>query len=149
MTVEDGRVYTVYGGPKTPLTPIGPGRFVMRPQRMYFTFADGGVRIGSSPSGPGELFERAQPFKPTAKMLEEFAGQYRSDELDIVYHVRMDGGALRLERLKNRPVRLVPQIADTFASPVGALRFARDASGRITGFFLEAGRVRNLRFTKL
>ena len=149
IQVEGGRVYAIYGGPRTRLIPIGPARFVMRPQRLYFTFADGGVRIGSQPSGPGELFARAEAFKPTAKMLEEFAGSYRSEELDIVYHVRMEGGALRLERLKNRPGTLTPQVADTFGSPAGALRFTRDSAGRIDGFLLEAGRVRGLRFRRM
>ena len=149
VVFENGRLYAIYGSPKTPLTPIGPSRFVMRPQRMYFTFAENGVRIGSSPSGPGELFERAARFTPTPKMLEEFAGAYRSEELDIVYRIRLDGSTLRLERLKNRSAALVPQIADTFGSPAGALRFTRDSAGRVTGFFLEAGRVRGLRFNKL
>jgi CubicO group peptidase (beta-lactamase class C family) len=149
VLVEDGGLFTIYGGPKTRLVPIGRGRFVMRPQRLYFTFAERGVRIGSNPRGPGELFERTEPFKPTEKMLEEFAGEYRSDELDIVYRLRIDGGVLKLERLKNRAAALVPQVADTFASPAGALRFTRDGAGRVDGFMLEAGRVRGLRFRRM
>jgi len=57
-------------------------------------------------------------------------------------------GALRLERLKAPPAPLTPLVADTFTSPPGAIRFVRDAGGRVSGFVLDGGRVRRMTFAK-
>jgi hypothetical protein len=148
FVAENGRLYFMQGGQRMPLVPIGPGRFVLRPQRTYFTFDGSRLRSGGSPNA-GEWFERVELFKPSGKALEEFAGAYRSEELDIVYRLRVDGETLKLERLKNRAASLTPQLADTFGSAAGTLRFTRDSAGRIDGFVLEAGRVRGLRFRRM
>jgi hypothetical protein len=43
---------------------------------------------------------------------------------------------------------LEPLIVDTFSSQPGVIRFTRDAAGTVTGFVLEAGRVRGMKFWK-
>jgi hypothetical protein len=148
ITIDEGRLHARQGNDRRALIPIGENRFVMRPQRQYFTFAEDGLRVGGA-RDEGQLFERAQPFEPGPAQLPEFAGAYRSDELDIVYRITLDDGRLRLQRLKNRPSALSPMVADTFSAPgLGVVRFTRDTSGRIDGFRLEAGRVRGLRFVR-
>lgn len=148
LMVENGKLTANQGNDRAPLVPIGPNVFVLRPQRQYFTFDEKGARVGNAP-GAGERFERVQKFTPTAAQLGEFAGAYRSEELDITYRIRLDGSTLRLDRLKNRPSTLAPMVSDTFNAPgLGVLRFSRDASGKIDGFRLEAGRVRGLHFTR-
>jgi len=57
-------------------------------------------------------------------------------------------GALRLERLKAPSALLAPLVADTFTSPPGIIRFVRSEGGRVTGFVLDGGRIRGMRFTK-
>jgi hypothetical protein len=57
-------------------------------------------------------------------------------------------GALRLERMKSRPAAMQPIVLDTFGTQVGTIRFVRDASGTVTGFVLDAGRVRRVTFWK-
>jgi hypothetical protein len=57
-------------------------------------------------------------------------------------------GKLGLERLKSNTSILEPLISDTFASQPGVIRFTRDAAGTVTGFVLEAGRVRGMKFWK-
>ena len=144
----NGRLHLSQGEENRALTPIGSDRFVLPGgQRTYFVFGEGRVTAGPSP-GNGDVFERAEAFTPTPEQLDEFAGTYRSDELDVVYRLTRVDKTLRLERLKMRAVQLQPLVADTFSSPSGVLRFSRDGSGRIDGFRLEAGRVRGLRFQK-
>jgi hypothetical protein len=41
-----------------------------------------------------------------------------------------------------------PVYADDFATSIGSLRFSRDASGRVTGFGVYSGRIRNVKFNK-
>jgi hypothetical protein len=83
-----------------------------------------------------------------ATQLDEFAGTYRSDEMDAVYRMAVHDGRLRLERLKANPASLEPVVVDTFSSPAGVLRFTRDAQGTVNGFVLDAGRVRGMKFWK-
>jgi CubicO group peptidase (beta-lactamase class C family) len=148
FAATSGRLQLSQGAENRPLTSIGQDRFVLPGEpRQYFVFGAAGVTAGPAP-GAGAVFVRAERFTPTPAQLDEFAGAYRSDELDVVYRLKRVDAALRLERLKNAAASLQPLIADTFASPAGVLRFSRDASGHIDGFRLEAGRVRGLRFVK-
>jgi hypothetical protein len=105
------------------------------------------VTVGPT-AGTGDVLERAEPFAPTPAQLEEFAGVYRSDEMDAVYRMTLREDGLQLERLKSSPARLEPLVADTFFAQPGIIRFTRDGDGRVTGFALEAGRVRAMKFWK-
>ena len=98
--------------------------------------------------GKPTAYERREEFKPAPEKLAEYAGEYRSDEIEPVYRLNVKEGRLVLERLKANPARLEPAIADLFTSPVGAIRFVRDDQGRVTGFFLSRGRILNFKFKK-
>ncbi|HSC30012.1 MAG TPA: serine hydrolase domain-containing protein [Vicinamibacterales bacterium] len=154
FVVEDGRLHALLGNQRHAMKPLGEGRFVLSSEpRAQVAFEAGGpdgpprVTI-TAPGGSGEVFVRAEPFSPTAAQLAEFAGAYRSEEIEVVYRIALDEGALSLERLKSRPARLQPIVKDTFTSQPGTIRFLRNASGVVTGFDLEAGRVRQVRFWK-
>ena len=153
VAVENGALHTATGGNTQPLKSLGGGVFVRRsgpgPQ-FTFDLSDGGghrVTIGP-PSGRGDVLERAEPFVPTTTQLAEFAGAYRSDEIEAVYRMTLRDGILRLERLKSQPSALDPIVKDTFSSQPGTLRFTRDAAGRVNGFTLDAGRIRHVKFWK-
>lgn len=143
FVAADGRLYALQGDERRALKPVGKGKFLVPGTLISFVFDDDAVT-----STTGDVLRRAEPFSPTAAQVEEFAGAYRSDELDVVWRLKADGQVIRLERLKNRPAPIQPLVADTFSSPAGVLRFTRDTTGRVDGFTLEAGRVRGLRFRK-
>ncbi|HEY1111295.1 MAG TPA: serine hydrolase domain-containing protein [Opitutaceae bacterium] len=77
------------------------------------------------------------------------AGSYRSAELGVDYRIRANvGGTLTLER-KGRPnADLVSTGPDTLTTGPLRLRFRRDAQGAPASFTLEAGRVRDIVFTR-
>lgn len=77
------------------------------------------------------------------------AGTYHSPELATDYRIVADiGGRLVLER-KGRPkADLLASGPDTLAAGSLRLRFTRDAQGAPTSFTLEAGRVRDVIFTR-
>jgi len=54
-----------------------------------------------------------------------------------------------LERRIAAPTTLVTARADTFRAGTLLLQFTRDASGRMASFTVEAGRVRNIVFTRV
>jgi hypothetical protein len=98
--------------------------------------------------GKPDIFESVVAFEPTAAELPEYAGAYVSDEIDPVYRIVFQDGALSLTRLKHKADTLKPVMLDTFVGDIGTVQFARDASRHISGFTLDAGRIRNFRFTK-
>ena len=147
---EGGKLHAADGRGRIPLKSLGSGVFVMTSgPRSRLTFEDdpGGqlrVRIGSDP----RPFVKTEPFTPTVEQLSEFAGVYRSDEIDTVFRVALHDGALRVERTKIRPWTLEPVVKEVFRGGSGVFQFTRDASGRVSGFLYQGGRVRNMKFWK-
>lgn len=77
------------------------------------------------------------------KGLTQFAGRFHSPELEATYDITVVG-----ENLMLRGSRLNPSGRDSFAFGSSTLRFNRNSGGIITGFNLEAGRVRNIHFAR-
>ena len=149
LVFEDGRLRMRTGPQQTvALKSIGNRRFVPDDGAPFaVVFGDNRMTL-EGPTGTGDVFERVEPFAPTPAQLEAFAGVYRSDEIEAIYRIVIKEGRLRLERLKSASAELEPLITDTFSGQPGVIRFTRDATGGVTGFVLEAGRVRGMRFWK-
>ena len=146
---ENGRLEAA-GSPtqRIPLKSLGNGRFVLTaPPGAYVTFEGDTARTGAAPTG-GDVFTRAAPFAPSATELAAYTGIYRSDEIEPSFQIVLKKDRLVLERLKATPAELDPLVADTFSSQAGVIKFTRDARGRVTGFVLEAGRIRGMKFWK-
>ncbi len=111
----------------------------------------GGMRWTDVPDSGAKpvSYERREEFKPTPSQLAEYAGSYRSDEIDPEYLLAVQDGRLVLERLKSTPSPLTPAIKDLFTNPIGNIRFVRDSGGKVTGFVLNSGRILNFRFRKI
>ena len=88
----------------------------------------------------------------TAEALQEYAGSYRSPELDSTYDLEVDAeGRLVASHWRNDPTVLSPTGADTFTGDqwfLPEVRFVRDGAGRINGFTVTGGRVRDLIFER-
>jgi CubicO group peptidase (beta-lactamase class C family) len=91
---------------------------------------------------------RAEPASLSHVQLAEYGGSYYSPELDVVYTVSAGEGGLTLSVGKQSVRRLVPDGADVLRAGNRSVRFQRGDDRGITGFLLDAGRVRNLRFEK-
>lgn len=87
----------------------------------------------------------ASNWSPTAGELARYAGRYDSPELETSYTLSVDKGTLMLHRRRSVPVALTPTTTDTFTAEGITYRFVRE-KGRISGFLVDAGRTRNLRF---
>lgn len=150
VVFDAGKLHAVNGRQRTALKPIGGGTFVMTagpPTRARIEErADGVVQL--TRAGSTQVFVRMDPFTPSAEQLAEFAGTYRSDEMDVIFRMTITDGALQLERSKLRPNVLQPLITDAFRAQSGVVQFTRDAAGHVTGFLLEGNRVRHVKFSK-
>ncbi|MHB8507891.1 MAG: serine hydrolase domain-containing protein [Candidatus Dormibacteria bacterium] len=102
---------------------------------------------------PSVMSRRAAP---PPRQLADFVGDYRSEELDAVYHVAVAAGELVLKRPKYPPTVLRPTCPDAFAGPTEIagiaglrldLRFKRTRGG-IAGFRLSADRCWNVEFAR-
>lgn len=97
--------------------------------------------------GPPSEFIKVVEVKPTDAALQEYAGTYRSPELDIVYHVSVANGNLVVKRRLQPDLTLTPTYQDAFSN-FGNWVFTRDAAGKVNGFQFTQGRVRRVRFVK-
>jgi CubicO group peptidase (beta-lactamase class C family) len=106
------------------------------------------------PAAGSEVAEPAPAPRPSTtplvvppSRLGELVGSYHSEELGVVYRIVLDGPRLVVNG--GGPARaLVPQATDRFGSGGQTFRFLRDTRGRLTGFALDAGRVRNVVFVR-
>lgn len=107
-------------------------------------------RLGPAPppaQRPAEGAEEANAPAPPVRPAD-YAGRYFSHELQAAYHVVADRGGLTVIRPDGAELQLTPRGDDAFRLGGGAtVRFLRDG-GHVSGFVLDAGRVRNLRFQR-
>lgn len=150
VVLEGGKLHAVNGRERIALKSIGGGTFVMTGgPRTRVTFEEGtNGDMQLKVAGGAQAFVKTEPFTPSPEQLAEFAGVYRSDEMDAVFRMSLKDGALLLVRSKLRPSPLEPLIKDTFRAQPGIVQFNRDAAGRVTGFTLESGRVKRMKFWK-
>jgi len=145
---------TIGGANGDPLLPLGAGQFRVGDTSARVVFEpDGSVMplrvtlegTGSRPS----MFERVAQAEPGVTQLAEYAGAFRSDELDTTYSIAVKDGALWLRHRWLEPVRLRAAYADAFEAGEGrVLRFTRDSTGAVDGLTVYTGRVRHLRFDR-
>jgi CubicO group peptidase (beta-lactamase class C family) len=139
------------GGERVRLVPIAGERFragsgieisfagaAARPQQMI-------VRT----TGETVTFTRADTAALTPAALAEYAGDYRNEEVEATHTWKVEKGDLVLYSNHRRLGVLEPTYKDGFTRGGSVIDVQRDAKGRITGFVVESGRVRHLRFTRM
>ena len=108
------------------------------PQRMI-------VRTASNTT----TFTRADTAALDTPKLAEYAGDYRSDEVESTHTWKVEKGQLTEYAGYRRLGVLEPSYTDGFTRGGSVIDVVRDSKGRITGFLVESGRVRHLRFTRV
>jgi hypothetical protein len=81
----------------------------------------------------------------------DYLGTYVSDELEGSITIAQRDGKLVLQRRPYSELSLQPAYRDDFRAGggFGSLRFSRDGTGKVTGFSIFAGRVLDVRFTRV
>jgi len=144
------------GGTLARLVPLGGGRFRVGRTSTEWTFSSAsGATAGSAParlairSRAGiTRYERTSVEPVTAAQLAEYVGEYRNDEVETTITFVADSGRLVNMRSGRRSGTFEPVARDLFVGGGGVLEFVRDKRGRVTGYALQAGRVRNLKFVR-
>lgn len=152
LSLKEGQLVDL-GGAR--LSPLSHERFqvVGRARQLIFETSRPGSRPlrlsqideGSKPA----IYEAVQAMTPTPAQLNEYAGNYYSEELNVTYTLSVQGGKLALRRRKSMEMPLDPTFTDAFMNDdLGLLRFTRNRQNRVSGLLLTAGRVRRLRFER-
>jgi len=135
------------------LTAAGAGRFTFSPGPELEFIAQGGTGMRvtmRATDAATQIFDRFEALQPSAADLAQYAGTYRSDELQAKYTFAVKDGKLTLAMNWLEPSVLAPSVHDEFrAAATGASYvFRRDAQGHVTGVDVFAGRVRNIGFVR-
>ena len=101
------------------------------------------------PDGDTTVFAESRSQSLPAARLTEYVGTYASEELDVRLVVAVKNAALVLRRRPADEMTMRPIYDDDFGTPIGSLRFSRDASGRVTGFGVFSGRIRDVKFSRV
>jgi CubicO group peptidase (beta-lactamase class C family) len=151
MSVRDGKLTLrdFYGDNYDLLmTPISTNRFLISGTTLEFSPAEAGrPQAWHVIDGGGQrLVElRLMKFDIPKADLESFAGEYRSEELEVTYTV-----AVRDSSLVVQSSILHPVFRDAFAGDyVGMVRFFRDPRGAVAAFTLSRNAARGVRFERL
>lgn len=112
--------------------------------------ADGRSTITVNPRGLRQItYVKQDPAVTTTAALAAFAGSYESEELDTRYEIVLRDSTLVRTHRKMTDATLVPAGKDVFTYGGVAVVFSRDRRGRVTGFTVNDGRVRGVKFVKL
>jgi len=152
---KDGRLYWVRGGPGTPLDAVAPNRFRFPPgQPAELLFPD------SVPGQPREMqvlsggtvtsYRRATPFASTTR-LGDYAGRYRSDEVDVTLTVTPVDSGIVISTPGAWRFRAAPLFRDAFAIPEAAVfEFVRRGKGGgVSGLVVDMARSRRMAFRRV
>lgn len=157
LYVKGGKLIYSRGSSESELAPLGDNRFLMlgMPDRIEISFKAPGPgtplqMFTSANGGKSIVHERVEPASYTSEQLAQFAGKYYSEEIDVTYTISLQGDKLVLRRknVDDAPLQLL--FADTFSSVgSGTFSFTHDKQNQISGFLVNTGRVRSLRFNKM
>jgi len=161
LALRDGRLAGQMGRRTVSLAPTAPGRFRIEGLTGETRVVEvlGGTR-GARPTlavttsyegyeDEKETFEPVELWSPAAAELGAFAGTYWSEELDTMWRLAVEDGKLVVHHrgISGDPMR--PSIAPgTFSLDGMSFTFARDGSGKVTGFTLDDGRMKGLAFRR-
>ena len=106
------------------------------------------LRLNQAGGSPVQ-FDRVSPVNLSQSEMKTFAGEFESRELmGATYRILADAQGLSLEPGDRPVVRLQSGGGDRWRTPGQELVFHRDAAGKVDGFMLTAGRVRNIQFRR-
>jgi len=155
ISIENDKLFV--SAPELPITPmiaVSATEFDVKPvsARITFLLESGKVSKMKVNMGGGERIVTKMPdFDPTKINLSEYTGDYYSQELSTTYTMVMESGKLIARHFRTGDVNLTLAKPDQFTGNkwyFGRVVFTRDSNGKISGFNVSGGRVRNLKFEK-
>ena len=130
---------------------IGPNQFRdLGTGTITFTSSDG-LMHATLAMDSEEFFsgDKIEVPRLSAADLSDYAGQYRSTEVDATYSLSFMDGSLVLKFNWDPAIKLEPIAPGQFQSPdLGTIVFQRDANGRVNGFGIYTVNARGVSFVR-
>ncbi len=153
LSVKDGKLTLEDSGESFTLAPLSSNHFIAMdiPFDIEFEKLDSdelfhlSVRIKG---GKPDIYQRLNIVSLNSDQLNEFTGEYHSEELDMTYKIIVEDGTLLLNRRNSPQETLKPTSKDLLKGMHTTFQFIRDDHNQVTAFNLGAGRVKNVRFAK-
>ncbi len=135
-----------------PLKPVAEGAFMLGTRRAKFILSKEGVpeklEIANTDGSITRLvFERE--WKPAPADLNDFAGDWYSDEAQSRVTIKVENGNAVLILRPVARFELQPAYKDAFSSPGYILWFTRDRSGKVAELHVGGSRMRDMLFTRV
>ncbi|MBW0164236.1 MAG: beta-lactamase family protein [Sediminibacterium sp. Gen4] len=116
---------------------------------LTFTNDEQNTQMEVFTQGEGHTtYKKVNKIASSTVNLEEYKGDFYSSELDTKYIVSIKDNSLVIKIPRNDEVKLSPFLEDIFTGNF-IIRFQRNKKNKIEGFYLSAGRVRNLYYSKI
>ncbi|MEI7583369.1 serine hydrolase domain-containing protein [Runella sp.] len=145
LLVQDEKLTSSTGGH---LIPVAENTFMWRNNRVEI-----------HPGKPSKLslitpqdttfFVAAEVPNLDEKAMNDYLGDYWSEEAEAKFSVRIKDGKLILYRAPKTEMTLTPTYKDGFNSPAGIIYFERDKKARVNTLKFSVGRARNVEFKKV
>lgn len=156
IRLEGGKpVFETEGEPIMEMKPLSESSFRLVNPEVSIVISFGNGQGGSTAfravaNGDAPLeFARYEPANYSEDELARFAGTYFSEEINAFYKFSLKDGKLGLSINDKDLGTLEPLMKDVFRNEtIGMFSFEADSNGRATGFSLDAGRVKNLKFKR-
>ena len=134
----------LYGTQVGQLTPVGENVFITGSNRVElnpkgFLFING--------AKDSIYFTAVDSAKLDEKTMNEYTGEYYSDEAEAKFFVQIKNGKLVLIQKPRTEFQLTPTYKDGFETPAGTVYFERE-NNKILNLKISVGRARNVEFKK-
>ncbi len=129
------------------LSPVSENVFNFMNNRIEFSPKKGFLFINSAKDSI--YFTAVDSASLTPAKMNEYVGDYYSDEVQAGYSVIVKDGKLFVHQAPKNDFPMTPTYKDAFEVPPGSLYFERDKKKNITGFKISISRARNVSFRKI
>jgi len=140
--MQDDKLYAAQFGQLTPVANDvfirGSNMIVMKPKGFLFITA----------AKDSIYFTSVDEAKTDEKTLNEYAGEYYSEEAEAKFCAEVKNGKLVLIQKPKPGFQLSPTYKDGFESPAGTVYFERE-KGKVAYLKVSVGRARNVEFKKI
>lgn len=154
ISLEDDTLIAEAMGMSVPLIPVSASKFISKDASVEIAIEffpakgeamEAKLTVGGDREIPLTKIPAIAPLTP--EQLQSYAGSYSNDELPATYILAVEEGELLFKHRNapEEPLKLIDK--DKFLSSYGRIEFTRGKGKKITGFFLDAGRVR-IQFTR-
>ena len=145
LFVQDGKLTSSTGGN---LIPVAENAFMLRNNRIEI-HSGKPAKIAMITPQDTVLFVAAETANLDEKAMNDYVGEYWSDEAEAKFSVRIKEGKLIVYRAPKTEYPLTPTYKDGFLSPAGIIYFERDKKARVNTLKFSVGRARNVEFKKI